>query len=86
VIPRLSLPIDALVEELNKKLGDKQFYSLRELTSVGFFGSLPAARIALLKGQFPYIKISPRRRVIPRSSIIEFLRNSITSKDSEHGK
>lgn len=78
-----TLPINALVEELDRKLGDKPFYSLRELISIGFFGSMPAARMALLKGSLPYIKISPRRSVIPRSSIIEFLCNSMKLRENE---
>ena len=76
-----TLHIDSLIEELNRKLGDKPFYSLRELISAGFFGSMPAARRALLKGCLPYVKISPRRSVIPRSSIIEFLRKNVTSAE-----
>ncbi len=74
-----TLPLDALIAELHKAIGDKPFYSLRELTSVGFFGSLAAARMALLKGLLPYVKISPRRRVIPQASVIEFIRNSSTN-------
>lgn len=70
--------IDSLVEELNSKLGNRQFYSLRELTSIGFFGSMPAARMALKEGRLIFVKISPRRLVIPRSVLLEYLRNNVS--------
>jgi|688.fasta_scaffold04531_18 hypothetical protein len=74
--------MDSLVEELTNKLGDRPFYTLRELTSIGFFGSMPAARKALQEGRFPFVKISPRRFVIPRSVILDYLRSHM-SKSKE---
>jgi len=69
--------IDSLVVELNTKLGDRPFYTLRELTSIGFFGSMSAARMAVKEGCLTHVKISKRRVVIPRSSLFEFLRNNL---------
>ncbi len=68
-----------LVEELNEKLGNRPFYTLRQLTSIGFFGSMPAARSALKDGRLSFVKISPRRSVIPRGVLLEYLRNNISS-------
>lgn len=70
--------METLVEELNIKLGDRPFYTLRELTSIGFFGSMPAARLALKQGRLTFVKISPRRFVIPRSSVLEYLRENLS--------
>lgn len=70
--------IDLLIEDLNKKLGDRPFYTLRELTLIGFFGSLPAARLALKKGDLVFIKISPRRFIIPRSVVLEYVRKNLS--------
>ncbi len=70
--------MDLLIEELNQKLGDRPFYTISELVSTGFFGSKPGARALLKEGRLTFIKISPRRLVIPRSVVLEFLRNNIT--------
>jgi len=75
--------MDSLVEELTNKLGDRPFYTLRELTSIGFFGSMPAARMALKEGRLIFIKISPRRFVIPRSVILEYLRINMSESEEE---
>jgi hypothetical protein len=70
--------MDSLVGELNMKLGDRPFYTLRQLISIGFFGSMSAAKTALLGGQLSYVKISPRRIVVPRLALLAFLRNNIS--------
>lgn len=72
------IKLDELIKELDCKLGDeRQFYTISELTSIGFFGSLPGARIALKNGLFPYIQPSKRRCLIPRLVLIEFLRSNL---------
>lgn len=70
----------SLVQDLNEKLGDRPFYTLRELTSIGFFGSMPAARQALREGRLPFFKISPRRCVVSRQTVIEYLENNFVNK------
>lgn len=70
--------IDLLAEELNRKLGDRPFYTLRQLTSIGFFGSVPAARLALKRGLLVFVKISPRRYVVPRSALLEYIRKNLS--------
>ncbi len=75
--------MDQLSEEINKKLGDRPFYTIRQLISIGLFGSMHAARVALKKGQLTFVKISPRRSVIPRSVVLAYLNANVhsTSKD-----
>lgn len=74
--------MDSLVGELNMKLGDRPFYTLRQLISIGFFGSMNAARMALRDGKLSYVKISPRRLVVPRLALLAFLRNNISEYES----
>lgn len=78
--------MDSLVRELNSKLGDRPFYTLRQLTSIGFFGSMPAARMALRDGQLSFVKISPRRFVVPRLALLNFLRNNMSECESQDDK
>lgn len=75
--------MNSLIDELNHKLGDRPFYTLRELTSIGFFGSMPGARKILQEGRLTFIKISPRRLVIPRSVILEYLRDNMSESKEE---
>lgn len=75
--------MDSLIEELTTKLGDRPFYTLRQLTSIGVFGSMSAARQTLKEGRLVFVKISPRRLVIPRSVIIEYLRNNMSGGHEE---
>lgn len=72
-----------LVEELNKKLGDQPFYTLRQLTSIGFFGTTSAARKALKSGKLAFVKISPRRCVVPRNTLLDYLRCNLSEKKLE---
>ena len=57
--------IDSLVEELNMRLGDQPFYTIRQLVDCGLFGSMSAARMALSDGTLPYVRITSRRFLIP---------------------
>jgi len=74
----------SLVDELNEKLGDKPFYTLRQLISVGFFGSMHAARRALQEGRISFVRISPRRSVIPRTVLLEYLRKNFSEQSIEN--
>lgn len=65
--------IDSLVEELEDKLGDRSFITVRQLVDCGVFGSMSAARMALADGRLPFVRISPRRFAIPRSALVAYL-------------
>lgn len=75
------LLINSLIEELNKQLGDRYFFTLQDLHSLGLFQTVYAARKALKDGKLTYIKISPRRRVIPRSVLMAYIRHNISQGD-----
>lgn len=75
--------MNLLIEELNQKLGDRPFYTISELVSTGFFGSKPSARAFLREGRLTFIKISPRRLVIPRLVVLEYLRNNMSENKEE---
>jgi len=70
--------INLLDDELTKRLGDRHFFTIRDLKDFGFFGSTHSVRKALKVGKLAYIRISPRRCIIPRAAILEYLRNNIT--------
>lgn len=74
-----SLPIfDLMADQLIKQLGDRQFFTLRELTDIGVFGSLSHARDVLKAGNLSFIKISSRRSVIPRVALLDYLQNNLS--------
>lgn len=72
-VPLINLMIDKLTEHL----GDRQFFTIRDLYSIGFFGTMHAARMALKQGYLPFIRVSPRRCVIPREALMKFLRDNL---------
>lgn len=72
------LVLDLLIDELTKQLGDRQFYTIRDLKTIGVFGTAQSARKALKNGELAYVKISPRRCVIPRAALLEYLRNNLS--------
>jgi hypothetical protein len=72
--------IDGLVKELNKKIGDRTFFTLPELVSLGLFGIVQTARHALKEGELPFIRISERRCVIPRTALLDYIRSNISEK------
>lgn len=72
--------INSLVDKFAQQLGDRHFYTIRDLQILGFFGSIHAARKALRNGKLIYVKISPRRRVIPRAALLDYLRNNLSDK------
>jgi hypothetical protein len=69
---------NALVNELTQKIGDQSFYSLRQIVNLGVFGSMVSARRALKDGRLSSVKISPRRSVILRQDLLNFLQNNLT--------
>lgn len=74
--------IDLLIAELTKELGDRRCFTIDDLHSLGFFGSKHAARMALNNGKIAYVKISPRRRVVPRAALLEYLKNNLSENHS----
>lgn len=65
--------VTSLIDELNETLGDRPFFTTRDLHDLGFFGTLESARLALKDGRLAYIEISPRRRLITRAALLEYL-------------
>lgn len=78
--------MSSLEEELTSKLGDLPFYTLKQLISIGFFGSKAAARVALREGRLTFVKISARRLVIPRLVLLEYLRNNMTEASCQRSE
>lgn len=75
----MSVPLlDLLADEIIQKLGDRHFYTIRDLQILGIFGTAYSARKALRNGSLFYVKISPRRRVIPRAALLDYLRNNFS--------
>lgn len=77
----MNAALEALVEEINRQLGDRPFYTLPELSSIGIFGSLQSTRKILKEGKLTYFKVSPRRCVVLRTDLLEFLRKNIGAKE-----
>lgn len=75
--------VDSLLEELEARLEDRTFVTVRELVDCGIFGSMSSARMALSKGRLPFVRISPRRLAIPRQALIAFLCENFREKKCE---
>ena len=69
--------INILIDELTKQLGDRHFYTIHDLHAGGLFKTKQSARNALKNGKIAHIKISPRRTLIPRSALVDYLRDNI---------
>ena len=57
---------------------DKEFFTAIDLFNLGLYGTKFAARQALNKGELPFIQISPRRRVIAKIVLINFLKTKFS--------
>lgn len=66
-----------LLEEFNKFLGEKPYFTACQLIELGLFGSYSAVNAALKRGLIPHIKISKKRTVVPRSAVLEYFRNNL---------
>lgn len=80
------MSIEEIIAQFEKKLGNDDFFSPSQLVKAGVFGSKTSCRNALIKGTFPCLKISPGRTLIPRASIIAYLRNSFYAAKKDHRK
>lgn len=74
----MSQLMNGLVKELNEKIGDRAFFTLAELVSIGLFGTMQTARHALKEGELPFIRMSERRCVIPRAALLDYIRNNLS--------
>jgi hypothetical protein len=74
----MSQLMNGLVKELNEKIGDRAFFTLAELVSIGLFGTMQTARHALKLGELPFIRMSERRCVIPRAALLDYIRNNLS--------
>lgn len=73
-----ALKINLLLNELNKEIGNRRFFTIDDLYNLGVFGTKSSARKALKTRQIAYVKISPRRRVIPLTALLEYLQNNLS--------
>jgi hypothetical protein len=76
----MSQLMEGLVKELNEKIGDRAFFTLSELVSLGLFGTVQTARKALVDGELPFIRVSQRRCVIPRTSLLDYINKHLVKK------
>lgn len=77
----MSAPIiKLLLVELYKELDDRNFFTIDDLITLGVFGSAASARMALKKGKLAFVKISPRRRVIPRAALLSYLQSNFSEE------
>lgn len=67
----------SIIEKFESKLGSEDFVSPAKLVNCGMYGSRAAVRNALDKGVFPFLKVSSHRVLIPRESVLEYLRKSL---------
>jgi hypothetical protein len=74
----VSTIMNSLAEELVKQLGDRQFYTARDLHTFGLFQTLFAAREALKQRKISYIRVTPRRRLIPKAAVLKYLRDNLS--------
>lgn len=66
-----------LIDEVDKQLGNRQFFTCRELCDLGLFSSKSSAREAMRGGLLPFIIMGPRRHVIHRSILLNFIRSNL---------
>ena len=69
--------VSQMIDTFDQKIGDKPFYSVRELVNCGIFGSLVSARRALKRGRLNYLRISQRRLVVIRHDLLNFLKSNV---------
>lgn len=72
--------VKVLAAELDEKIGDQPFFSARQLVTLGVFGSLVSARRALKEGRLSSVKISPRRSIILRHELLNFIQKNLTGR------
>lgn len=68
---------DNLIADLISHLGEKPYFTGQFLIEIGLFGSQTALAQALKRGDLPTIRISPKRQVVPRKAVIEYVRKNL---------
>lgn len=77
---------DDLINELNHRFGDRSFYTIPELVSVGIFGNLNTARKILEDGKLKFIRSSPRRTLITHTSLVQYLLDTAQIKEKKRSR
>ena len=73
----MSINTNQLVAELEKNLGEKPYFTGKNLVDLGLFGSATALNKALKRGDIPTIKISTKRTVVPKSAVLDYFRRNL---------
>ncbi len=68
------------INDLIKELGESQTVKIDQLVKIGLFGTAQSARQAVRSGRLPHIAISPRRRLITREHVIQFITENFRDK------
>jgi hypothetical protein len=70
------MSLESVLEKFDKLIPKKEFLTVAELRKTGLFGSSSATLKAVKKGLIPRIKVSCRRSLIPRESILKFIQDN----------
>lgn len=65
-----------LIDEVTKQLGDRHFFSSGDLYKLGLFKSRQSARAAMKSGKIPITTLSPKRNIVHREVLLDFIRNN----------
>jgi len=61
------------IEKFEKHLGKKQFFSTKDLISLGLFGSRHGIYLSIKYDQLPFFYVSPGRMVIMREDLLKYV-------------
>ena len=75
-----------VLNELFKEFEDRHFFTIDDLYSFGLFGTKYAVRQALKSGVLPFVQVSKRRRIVPKTALLEYLRINLTNNWGTKGK
>ena len=63
----------SLIAAVEKQIGDRKFFTPRDLHALGLFNTIESARYALKTGVLPYVSMSQRRRIVPRAVLLNYI-------------
>ncbi len=66
-----------IVLYFEKKLDGKEYITPSDLIETGLFASNAAVRSAIDRGDFPAIRVSPHRLIIPAKAVLDHLYRGI---------
>lgn len=69
-------------EELEQLVPQKPFFSPLDISDLVIFGSLSNVYKILNSGEITYLRTSPKKIIVPRHAIVEYLRKKLNSKVS----